>query len=224
MRADWLVVLAHPDDETLHCGGLIAHAATRGERVVTLTLTRGGAGRTLGVCNPDELPGVREAELRAAARALGVSHVELHDLSDGEVDQNEAAAEALVTAALEKWCPRNVVCFPPNGFNGHPDHCAAHRVAVAALESHRRTGPGAAPAVWKITDAVPYGEPPRSGYLLPEEVERARLRPTDLVPVGTALEAKLRALGCYETQSRSITKLLRRYPGKVITEAFQRLG
>jgi N-acetylglucosamine malate deacetylase 2 len=222
VRADWLVVLAHPDDETLHCGGLIAQAADRGEYVVTLTLTRGGAGRTLDICTPTELPGVREEELRAAARALSVSHVEVHDLPDGEID--EAAAVKLVTSALERWSPRSVVCFPPNGFNGHPDHCAAHRATIATLNNHRTAGPEPAPTLWLITDAAPYAEPPRPGYLPPEEVERTRVRPTHLVPVGTVLEAKLRALGCYETQSRSIAKLLRCYPGKVVSEAFHLPG
>ena len=224
MRADWLVVLAHPDDETLHCGGLIAQAADRGEYVVALTLTRGEAGRTLDICTPAELPGVREEELRAAARALGVRHAEVHDLPDGEIDQNEATAVKLVAAALERWSPRSVVCFPPNGFNGHPDHCAAHRITIAALNNHRTAASEPAPALWLITDAAPYAEPPRPGYLPPKEVERTRVRPTHLVPVGTALEAKLRALGCYETQSRSIAKLLRCYPGKVVSEAFHLPG
>ena len=222
MRADWLVVLAHPDDETLHCGGLIAQAAGRGERVVTLTLTRGEAGRTLDLCTPAELPGVREKELRAAARALGVSHAEVHGFADGGLAQSEPAAVELVTAALRHWSPRGVVAFPPNGFNGHPDHRAAHRITIAALDDHR-AGTEPAPALWLITDAEAYTEPPRPGYLPPEEVERTRVRPTHLLPVGVALEAKLRALGCYETQSRSVAKLLRRYPGKIISEAFHLL-
>ena len=43
-----LSVWAHPDDETYLCGGLMADAVRRGNRVVCVTATRGELG------SPDE--------------------------------------------------------------------------------------------------------------------------------------------------------------------------
>jgi hypothetical protein len=42
--------------------------------------------------------------------------------------------------------------------------------------------------------------------------------------VGSALEAKLRAMGHYETQARSVAKFLRCYPETLLTEVFHQLG
>jgi LmbE family N-acetylglucosaminyl deacetylase len=217
--ADLLVVAAHPDDETLHCGGLLCHTSLRGLTTVTVTLTRGGAGRTLGMCTEENLPAVREQELRHAAKSLGVTSAEVHDLPDGSLGDHEPDGVGLVLDALRRWQPRRVVAFPPNGMNGHPDHRAAHRIALAALDSYE-----ARPDVLLMTSTVPYTEPARPGFLEPQKVEAMRLLPTLRVQVGSAPEAKLRAMGHYETQARSIAKFLRCYPEALLTEAFHQLG
>ena len=50
-RPSMLAVFAHPDDESLACGGLLAWCATIGVRVSLLCLTHGEHGRT-GGCAP----------------------------------------------------------------------------------------------------------------------------------------------------------------------------
>ncbi|MFE9427918.1 PIG-L deacetylase family protein [Kitasatospora sp. NPDC006697] len=219
MRADLLAVSTHPDDEVLHFGALLHQSAQAGGTTVTVTLTRGETGRTLGICSREDLPAVRELELHRAAEALGTSCAEVHGLPDGDLELHEAAGVDLVLSALHRWRPRQVVTFPPNGMNGHPDHRATHRIALAALQRH-----SGAPEVLLATSSTPYTEPARPGFLAPELVEAARLAPTWKVPVGASLEAKLRAMGHYETQARSIAKTLRCYPGTLVTEEFHQLA
>ncbi|MEV0536461.1 PIG-L family deacetylase [Kitasatospora sp. NPDC050463] len=217
--ADLLVVVAHPDDETLHCGGLLHRTALRRGTTVTVTLTRGGAGRTLGMCTEEDLPAIREQELRRAAEALGVTCAEVHDLPDGSLSDHEATGTALVLEALHRWKPHRVVAFPPNGMNGHPDHRAAHRIALAALDHY-----DASPDVLLVTSTIQYTEPARPGFLDPRQVEAMRLPPTLRMQLGDALETKLRAMGHYETQARSVAKILRCYPETLLTEAFHRVS
>lgn len=71
-NASLLAVFAHPDDETFRCGGTLALLAQRGVRVQVLTATRGQAGSCGAppLCAPEELPAVRENELRCACAAL----------------------------------------------------------------------------------------------------------------------------------------------------------
>ncbi|MEO8907214.1 MAG: PIG-L family deacetylase [Microbacteriaceae bacterium] len=82
-----LFVHAHPDDETISSGALIAELATRGIRVVLLTATRGEKGEvvparreqlhaTIGDDpggDPTGFARLREGELREASAILGVS-------------------------------------------------------------------------------------------------------------------------------------------------------
>jgi N-acetyl-1-D-myo-inositol-2-amino-2-deoxy-alpha-D-glucopyranoside deacetylase len=72
-----LFVHAHPDDETLSTGGLIADLVARGARPVVLTCTRGERGEVVeGPLKPLEgtvlLADHRERELAQAMRTLGV--------------------------------------------------------------------------------------------------------------------------------------------------------
>lgn len=69
---------AHPDDETLASGALIAELAARGIRIVLVTATRGERGEVVsgplsGLVGTDALAAHREAELAAACRVLGVA-------------------------------------------------------------------------------------------------------------------------------------------------------
>jgi len=72
--ASLLAVFAHPDDESFRPGGTLALLARRGARVQVLTATRGGAGSCGNppLCAPEELPALREAELRCACKALNL--------------------------------------------------------------------------------------------------------------------------------------------------------
>lgn len=97
-------------------------------------------------------------------------------------------------------------------------HRAAHRIAVAALDRYE-----ASPDVLLVTSTTPYTEPARPGFLDPRQVEAMRLPATLRMQVGDALEAKLLAMGHYETQARSVAKILRCYPETLLTEAFHRV-
>ena len=75
-----LVVHAHPDDETLWTGGMIARYAAAGVAVTLVTCTLGEQGevltpelRGLAADRADQLGGYRVGELRAACAALGVT-------------------------------------------------------------------------------------------------------------------------------------------------------
>ena len=75
-----LVVHAHPDDETLWTGGMIARYASAGVAVTLVTCTLGEQGEVLteellglAADRADQLGGYRVAELRAACAALGVT-------------------------------------------------------------------------------------------------------------------------------------------------------
>lgn len=70
-----LVAVAHPDDETFGCGGLLLHAAAAGTDTYVVCATRGEAGE--GGTGDEPLGVVRERELHRAAAVLGVREVTL---------------------------------------------------------------------------------------------------------------------------------------------------
>src|SRR5688572_29668255 len=101
-----MAILAHPDDESLGMGGTLAKYASEGIGISLLTATRGEAGRYRGHRDGPEHPGplalgrVREAELRAAASALGIRQVTLLDYNDQQLDQADPR-EAIARIAGE---------------------------------------------------------------------------------------------------------------------------
>src|SRR3954466_9614194 len=83
-----LGIFAHPDDESLACGGTLARLADAGARVVLMCASRGEAG---SLCDPslvpegDNLACVRVRELNDAAAVLGISDVIILDHPDGDL-------------------------------------------------------------------------------------------------------------------------------------------
>ena len=70
-----LCVLAHPDDESLGFGGTLAKYGNEGIETYLITATRGERGRFgSGIEFPGfaAVGGMREAELLAAAKELGL--------------------------------------------------------------------------------------------------------------------------------------------------------
>ena len=77
MNPALLAVFAHPDDESFGTGGTLAKYATNGTRVVLACATRGEVGEIgdPALARREILGAAREAELRCAARRLGVHEI-----------------------------------------------------------------------------------------------------------------------------------------------------
>lgn len=137
-----LHIYAHPDDESFGNPATIAHYAKRGARMGLLTATRGEAGETNGLCPPGRLGTVREAELRAACRVLGIAELTLWDLPDGGLA--EVPAEIGVRRVREtigRFRPSVVVTFGEDGVTGHPDHITINRWVARAFSELKRDLP-----------------------------------------------------------------------------------
>jgi LmbE family N-acetylglucosaminyl deacetylase len=149
-----MAVHAHPDDEVISTGGVLARYATEGVRTVVVTCTDGSQGFGPGGVLPgepghdlDAVAATRRRELDRSCSLLGVSHLELLGYRDSGMagwagnDRPEAfcnasleeAAVALV-ALIERYEPQVVVTYSPDGGYGHPDHIQTHRVAMDALD------------------------------------------------------------------------------------------
>jgi len=136
-----MAIMAHPDDESLGVGGTLAKYASEGVEVFLLTATRGESGRYRGhrPGEPEhpgasELGRVREAELRAAASALGLCEVSLLDYHDQFLDRADPReAIAAIAGHIRRIQPDVVVTFGPDGAYGHPDHIAISQFTAAAI-------------------------------------------------------------------------------------------
>ncbi len=137
MNLKLMCVLAHPDDESLGMGGVLAKYASEGVETYLVTATRGERGRVgdkRGSLSLDAVGKIREAELLAAATVLGIREVGFLDYIDGDLDQadpNEAIAK--IVAHLRRVRPQVVITFGPEGVYGHPDHIAISQLTTAAI-------------------------------------------------------------------------------------------
>jgi len=132
-----MCVLAHPDDESLGTGGVLAKYASEGVGTYVVTATRGERGRfdDTGVSPGPAIVGpAREAELRAAAVELGVREVHFLGYHDGDLDEAPVAeASEKIAAHIRRIQPHVIVTFDPYGAYGHRDHIAISQLTGAAI-------------------------------------------------------------------------------------------
>jgi LmbE family N-acetylglucosaminyl deacetylase len=140
---------AHPDDESIACGGVMRKAADEGHRVVLVIATRGEHGEVPDgfLAAGEQLWERRVIETQAAADILGVQRVEFLGYHDsgmmGEPTNSEPgsfwtasveeAAERLA-AILREEKADVLTIYDDNGGYGHPDHIQVHRVGRRAAE------------------------------------------------------------------------------------------
>jgi LmbE family N-acetylglucosaminyl deacetylase len=138
---------AHPDDEAIATGGIMARAAAEGNRVVLVVATRGELGEVdEGFLSPGEtLADRRVLETGRAAEALGVARVEFLGYTDSGMDgeaTNDAdgsfwsadldEAASRLAAILDEEDADVLTVYDDHGGYGHPDHVQVHRVGVRA--------------------------------------------------------------------------------------------
>jgi LmbE family N-acetylglucosaminyl deacetylase len=140
----WMVVAAHPDDESFVCGSMIAAAVAAGAAVHVVCCTRGELGESaIELPAGASLAEVREQEVRAAAQIFGAT-IEILEFLDsgfeGDAPANslcavgsEVVAEHL-DACMAARRPDVVVVF--DGSDGHRDHVVVCQAVHQANHRH----------------------------------------------------------------------------------------
>ncbi|TFB68421.1 PIG-L family deacetylase [Cryobacterium sp. Hz9] len=182
-----VVVSAHPDDESLGVGGLIAHVAGLGLPIVVIVLSNGEASHPQSPTHdPARLAQIRRIEVTDALAHLAPNaRVHLLELPDGELAEHVGiAAEEIVEAIGEAGGSTWVVS--PWRADKHPDHAAASAAAErAARERGARLFEYPIWAWhWSTPDAAVWSE--------------ATVRLFDLLPAER--KAKARALAFHRSQ------------------------
>lgn len=141
MSGGLLGVFAHPDDEAYSIGGCMARYTDEGIPVSILCFTRGEAGMIAegSGATREDLGEVREAELRAACAAVGVSDIRFVGTPDGGTQADEAGVET-IAATMRELKPSVVVTMEPQGVTRHPDHIAVSKMTTEAFERVRPDG------------------------------------------------------------------------------------
>ena len=140
----FLVIFAHPDDESLCCGGTLARLTDAGARVVLVCASRGEAGSVSDpvLVQDEDLGRVRVEELREAAAVLGVQHVVALTHPDGDLrwaDVPEFHAE--IVALVQQHQPAAVITFAEDGLYWHLDHVGVHERTYTAVRSFGTNAP-----------------------------------------------------------------------------------
>jgi LmbE family N-acetylglucosaminyl deacetylase len=215
-----LVVLAHPDDESLACGGTIARCADAGVEVTLVCATAGDAGSLDPADDtaPGGLADLRATELKEACRVLGVSRVEMLGFEDGMLPWLDPWE---ILAPLERIAgdvvPDAVISFGRDGLYWHPDHVAigectrrlvARAASCAASTLYCATlPPGAMSSIRRAAVVLdPQAEPSFWG-IPPDTFAKGAPRPSLEIDVTAQLGRKLEALRCHRSQLHRVNPL-----------------
>lgn len=144
-KADVLLIVAHPDDET-GVSAYLAQLLDQGKRVAAVYLTHGEAGHNnMGRERGPSLGAVREMELRHAMTQLGVQNVWFlggkdtpsQDVLQSLANWNHGANLEGVVRLVRLTRPEVIISWLPGFFMGenHGDHQAAGVLAVEAFDS-----------------------------------------------------------------------------------------
>ena len=152
-RPTLLIVHAHPDDESISTGGILAKYSADGVRTVLTYCTRGEAGDIL---NPDFVPpkpgmsitDIRAKELEKALNVLDVKSANFlgyrdsgmagtsennHPKAFARADKQEATAR--LVEIIRSVRPQVIVTYNEKGTYLHPDHIMANRVTRLAFNA-----------------------------------------------------------------------------------------
>jgi LmbE family N-acetylglucosaminyl deacetylase len=228
-----LAVLAHPDDESMGVGGVIAKYAGEGVEVSLVVATRGQRGRFHGHPQgdsrhpgPDALARIREEELEAAAGVLGIHDVTILDYQDQLLDKAEPSdAIGRIAHHIRRLRPQVVVTFGPDGTYGHPDHIAISQLTAGAIVAaaadasqggHRHAGHDVSKfyyLVWPQDMLDAFDRAYRRLVSLVDGVERRVVawpewQITTIVDTREQWPTVWRAVSCHQTQVNAYERLM----------------
>jgi LmbE family N-acetylglucosaminyl deacetylase len=131
-----LCVTAHPDDECFGFGGALMLAAEAGVETTVLCFTDGQAATNrVGAASNEHLGELRRAEFVASCKILDVTHCEVLDYQDGQLEFADfSATAALLVERIRRERYDVVLTFGQDGaMNTHADHTMVSAFTTAAF-------------------------------------------------------------------------------------------
>lgn len=193
-----VLVAAHPDDETLGAGGLLATAAAADLHIEVVLLSAGEASHPdSSTHSPGDLATLRVEETRAAVALLAPrARLVLVGLPDGDLDSHADELVDAIVRAVGEHGPTTLLAAPWR-HDGHADHEAAGR--AAAVAAHRTDARLIEYPIWLWHWAAPDHAPwsrlralPLDGAVLARKshaisVHRSQVAPLSATPGDEAL-------------------------------------
>lgn len=188
-----MVIMAHPDDAELLCGGTVAKLCAEGWEVYYVITTNGDKGSHDPEMTSPALAAIRQQEQQAAAQTLGVKECIFLGYPDGFLEDTPQLREQLVRL-LRRYRPHLVITW--DGFRRSFNH-----------RDHRITGQAAADAVMPLSRSHLYYPEHIAQGLQPHRVDELLLAGSDqpdyYVDIEPHLEKKIDAVLCHASQMRN---------------------
>jgi N-acetylglucosamine malate deacetylase 2 len=212
---------AHPDDETMLAGGLLALLAFSGAHLHYLCATRGEGGEAgePPLCERSELGDFREKEMACAVDALGGGILEFLDYQDPLVGQDNqlyaySADQVGLKDKVKDYILRHrieaVITHGAGGEYGHPAHIISHQAARSGVEElNSRGSRGKSIHLYSVQAAFPDHPKPR----LANKMEPAHI----VIDVKDVLERKIQAALCHRSQHALFVRRASKDAGRKLT-------
>lgn len=212
-----LVFFAHPDDETMLCGGLLAILSKSGHDVHYLSCTRGEGGEC-GIpplCDQTKLGSLRELELTCAVDSLGGKSLQFLDYVDPLVGpENTLFSFTKDQGKLERelmdYLRANdidlLITHGSNGEYGHPGHLTVFQAAQKIIQSEFPE------MLWYTVQAY-YDNSPKPHIL--NKADQADW----VIDVSSVINEKIQAAFCHKSQHDLFVRRKSKELGKSVTVA-----
>ena len=192
MGINVLVVVAHPDDEVLGCGGTILKHTRNGDNVTVAILGQGKSSRqnpeNIDLNRSEILALRREAEI--ANDILGVGQVVFHDFPDNAMDSIPLLNVIQFVESLKSKYKPNIV-YTHHHSDINIDHQIIFKSVITAFRPIRGDQ---VPCIYscEVPSATEW-QAPHAGFAF---------QPNVFVDIEDTLEAKKQALAAYQSELR----------------------
>lgn len=185
MSRNVFVVAAHPDDELLGVAGTILRHRAEGDEVHVLVMSEGASSRY-----EDHMATRLARSAENATSVLGVTSLELATWPDQRMD-------TAPLIELTQFIEARFVDRPPHVLYTHfphdvnADHGVVARAAWTAARAYSQP---------QLREIYSFETPSSTEWAWPRS--ETSFQPTHFVDISEHIEAKLRAMSCYESELR----------------------
>jgi len=208
--------MAHPDDVDFGAGGTIRSLTDAGVQVSYAIVTNGDAGGFDPNVPRAEIPGIRQAEQRAAGRELGVDDISFLGYRDGELTVSHELRRDISRVIRQVRPDRMIIQSPERNWEriyaSHPDHLAAGDAAIQSVYPDARN-PFAHTSLLQDEGL--------DAWTVPEVWVMGGPNPNLWIDVTEQMPAKLRALRAHDSQTAHMDDLEDRVSGWLRAQAAQ---